>query len=81
MKEAVLDDFGFITEDMVHASRAGIYAGYPWPFEKETQTIRLTGGPNLFPAPEGGTGNCVDVMDPNSSKNLKFSCESGSCFI
>lgn len=81
VKEAVLDDFGFITSDMTSVSRAGIYAGYPWPFRKETQTIRLTGGPDFYPAPDNVTGECVNVMDPFSSANLKFSCERGSCFM
>jgi len=81
VKEAVFEDFGFIKADMVSVSKAGIYAGYPWPFEKETQTISLTGGPEIYPATEKDSGECVNVMDPTSSEKLTFRCEGGSCFM
>ena len=79
--EVVLDKLNFITGEMTSVSRGGIYAGYPWPFEKTTQTISLTGGPDIYPTPDISTGECLNVLDKTSSEDLKFTCESGSCFI
>jgi len=80
VKEAVMDDIG-LKEDHVYASDAGVYAGYPWPFEQKTQAIRVTGGHPGFEAGTTEKGECVTVFDKSKLTNLKFECISGSCFV
>eukprot|EP00587_Corethron_hystrix_P004929 CAMPEP_0113329434 /NCGR_PEP_ID=MMETSP0010_2-20120614/20906_1 /TAXON_ID=216773 ORGANISM="Corethron hystrix, Strain 308" /NCGR_SAMPLE_ID=MMETSP0010_2 /ASSEMBLY_ACC=CAM_ASM_000155 /LENGTH=383 /DNA_ID=CAMNT_0000191539 /DNA_START=1 /DNA_END=1151 /DNA_ORIENTATION=+ /assembly_acc=CAM_ASM_000155 len=61
VKEAVMDDIG-LKEDHVYASDAGVYAGYPWPFEQKTQAIRVTGGHPGFEAGTTEKGEFMPLM-------------------
>jgi hypothetical protein len=78
IQEAVLEDISF-EGNWLSASDAGTYAGYAWPFRKETQAISVHGGPVLEPAHLGN--QCVNLYREELSGDLQLSCLSGSCWL
>ena len=48
IKQLAIED-RTMNEDWMKNSEGGVFAGYAWPFEEETQTIIVTGGPVFEP--------------------------------
>ena len=79
VKEALYQDLSGVQSSWMSVSDAGTYAGYPWPFEQETQTARVHGGLHMESAHLDN--QCVNVFRQDTSSNLKLSCVSGACFL
>jgi hypothetical protein len=79
VKEALAGDLTDMPGDYMKVQKGGVYAGYAWPFEQTTQTIRVTGGPVIEPATTGD--ECVTLYNKADSSNLKLTCEGGACFL
>lgn len=77
VKEALISDLtDQIKANMVSISRAGVYAGYAWPFEQKTGRVSLQGGIKFEPGYVDGV--CVNVM---TTTPLKFVVERGPAWL